>query len=353
MIRLERKELYELVWEQPMTEIAKKYMISDVGIRKACLRMNIPIPKGGHWAKILAGQTITKPALPAKYKGKSFVEWKERPSDQPVKKTSALDLLVKKIAKERLPFKVPNRLINPDTLILAAKESLSRMSNPNYPGMAVTAAGELDIRVAPANVSRSLRFMSTLIKLVRARGYRFESNNKGSYIIVRGVPLKVCFRERTTKHKVDHRPFQHFERLPNGKLIFRLDSRLKAEWLDLKTQDLEDQLPKILAKLELVARQEEEYQEKTRLWRIEWDKERKAQAERETRRRQELKELRQLLDRAKLWKQAQLIRAYLAAMETSDADWRLWANKKADWIDPLINSDDDWLMESDKSIILG
>jgi hypothetical protein len=47
MIRLEREEIYKLVWEQPMTEIAKIYLISDVGFRKACLRLNIPNTKGG------------------------------------------------------------------------------------------------------------------------------------------------------------------------------------------------------------------------------------------------------------------------------------------------------------------
>jgi hypothetical protein len=136
---------------------------------------------------------------------------------------------------------------------------------------------------------------------------------------------------------------------PYGKLVFRLDSRLKAEWQDLKTQVLEDQLPKILAKMELVAKQEEQYQEKTRLWQIAWEKERKAQAERETRRRQELKDLKELLDQAKLWKQAQLIREYLAAMKGPKDDWISWATKKADWLDPLNDTDDEWLIAMDKN----
>jgi len=349
MIRLEREEIYKLVWEQPMTEIAKIYLISDVGFRKACLRLNIPIPKAGHWAKIQAGQQPKKPALLSKWTGQSFIDLKERPPEQPVKIVSALDLLTKQIAIEKLPFKVPNRLVNPDLLIIGAKESLSKMTDVNHPGMAVTADGELDIRVAPSNVRRALLFMDTVIKLIRARGHRFESTASGCYIVIRSISLKASFRERTTRHKVNHKPYQDFEWQPNGKLVFRLDGRLKAEWQDLKTQVLEDQLPKILAKMELVAKQEEQYQEKTRLWQIAWEKERKAQAQRETRRRQELKDLKELLDQAKLWKQAQLIREYLAVVKNPKDDWISWATKKADWLDPLNDFDDEWLMVMDKN----
>ena len=44
-----REELYELVWSEPLTRLAKKYNISDNGIRKKCKKMNIPLPKVGHW----------------------------------------------------------------------------------------------------------------------------------------------------------------------------------------------------------------------------------------------------------------------------------------------------------------
>lgn len=33
-VTLTRKELYDLVWSTPMTAIAKKYLISDVGLQK-------------------------------------------------------------------------------------------------------------------------------------------------------------------------------------------------------------------------------------------------------------------------------------------------------------------------------
>ncbi len=36
-IKLTRKELYDLVWSAPFTTLSKKYLISDVGLRKMCI----------------------------------------------------------------------------------------------------------------------------------------------------------------------------------------------------------------------------------------------------------------------------------------------------------------------------
>lgn len=49
--QLTRTELYELVWSEPMTKLAKRFGISDVGLAKACRRAGIPVPERGYWAK--------------------------------------------------------------------------------------------------------------------------------------------------------------------------------------------------------------------------------------------------------------------------------------------------------------
>ena len=36
--------MYDLVWSEPMLSLSKKYNISDVGLRKTCIRMSIPMP---------------------------------------------------------------------------------------------------------------------------------------------------------------------------------------------------------------------------------------------------------------------------------------------------------------------
>jgi hypothetical protein len=59
-----RDELYSEVWATPMKTLAKKYGISDVGLAKTCLKLAIPLPGRGYWAKKEAGQEVKQPTLP-------------------------------------------------------------------------------------------------------------------------------------------------------------------------------------------------------------------------------------------------------------------------------------------------
>ena len=60
----DRETLYKEVWEAPVTEVAKKYKVSDVAIHKICKSLDIPIPGPGYWAKLRAGKLVTKVPLP-------------------------------------------------------------------------------------------------------------------------------------------------------------------------------------------------------------------------------------------------------------------------------------------------
>lgn len=55
-----RNELYDQVWAEPMTQIAKQYGLSDRGLAKLCSRNGIPVPPRGDWAKIHAVQKLKK-----------------------------------------------------------------------------------------------------------------------------------------------------------------------------------------------------------------------------------------------------------------------------------------------------
>lgn len=63
-IQFERQSLYEEVWSESLTRLGKKYGLSDNGVRKVCIALNIPLPKAGHWAKIAAGHQIPRTPLP-------------------------------------------------------------------------------------------------------------------------------------------------------------------------------------------------------------------------------------------------------------------------------------------------
>lgn len=60
----ERTKLYNEVWSEPVTTVAERYGISDNGLRKRCIKLQIPLPPLGYWAKVKAGTEMPKPKLP-------------------------------------------------------------------------------------------------------------------------------------------------------------------------------------------------------------------------------------------------------------------------------------------------
>lgn len=51
-----RVELYELVWAKPMTHLAKQLGLSDVGLRKICVKFGIPLHFVNHAKPFLPDQ---------------------------------------------------------------------------------------------------------------------------------------------------------------------------------------------------------------------------------------------------------------------------------------------------------
>ena len=59
-----RFELYKLVWAKPMTHLAKELGLSDVGLRKICVKFGIPLPQRGYWSRLQFGKQDPRPELP-------------------------------------------------------------------------------------------------------------------------------------------------------------------------------------------------------------------------------------------------------------------------------------------------
>jgi hypothetical protein len=59
ILKLTREQLYALVWSKPVSELAKDFGISDVGLAKRLRKLNVPVPGRGYWARVSAGQPIT------------------------------------------------------------------------------------------------------------------------------------------------------------------------------------------------------------------------------------------------------------------------------------------------------
>jgi hypothetical protein len=60
---LTREELYHLVWQHRLVDLAKPWGISDATLRKRCQEKHIPLPPAGYWVKRKNGKTFVIPEL--------------------------------------------------------------------------------------------------------------------------------------------------------------------------------------------------------------------------------------------------------------------------------------------------
>jgi hypothetical protein len=67
--QLSRKSLYDLVWAEPIKSLAARFGISDVALKKTCVRAEIPTPERGYWAKREAGKETIRALLPTRPPG--------------------------------------------------------------------------------------------------------------------------------------------------------------------------------------------------------------------------------------------------------------------------------------------
>lgn len=49
-LQLSWEQLKDLVWKMPMREAAREVKLSDVGLKKMCRRMTVPVPPQGYWS---------------------------------------------------------------------------------------------------------------------------------------------------------------------------------------------------------------------------------------------------------------------------------------------------------------
>lgn len=252
----------------------------------------------------------------------------------------------------RVSLTVPEKLINPDPLVMEAKKCLSKHDEHSrwllkHEGV-VSNSGSLLIRVAPPNVDRTLRLFDSIIKLFRSRGHRFE----GSSVNVDGQNYEISIREKLKK-------LEGFTKEPTNILCLKVYAGFpRFEIYDSKSIPIEDRISRVVAKVELEvenlkriwaenARREEEQKQKER-----------KRLEIIAQKNEELKDFKLLLNAARRYDEVRLIREYVQSKEDAAKregainedlrNWIEWAMKKADWYDPNIESFDELLCDFDR-----
>jgi hypothetical protein len=368
---LTRKELYELVWSVPFTELIKRYSISSERLKSICKRMEISIPKSGHWMKLQFNKPIEIEPLSENYTGENEIDLNEIEvgETKPQGSLSRLNTLEKEIIEtEGKNLIVPSKLVNPSHLIILSKKDFEERCEDRWyrDDTLMTLWHSLRIRTTKKNIGRAFRFMDTFIKIMEKRGHVIEILNGLTYVIIQNEKIEISFREKCKRILKDSNSrWQEYDTVVSGVLSFNAKvHHREIQWTDEKIP-LEDQMARIVAVIEIKGEElKKESIEREKYWaeqkRLEEIKreEKRILKEKQEQKEEELRYFKDLLKESKRWHKAEILKKYIDEVEANAKsnnsytdkmrNWLIWARQKADWYHPFIESSDELLNECDR-----
>lgn len=371
-VRYNREDLYEQVWSQPMSKLAKSYGLSDVGLAKICKKLKIPVPGRGFWARKAHGKITRRPSL-KKLEGSDGFVLRVTKRGNPLEAQGHSGEVEAKIAFEKLDenrIQVSPTLLSPHPYVARAERSL-RNARRNGSGILTPSAKIcLDIQVGPSSLDRALRIMDGLIKALESRGINVsisEEGNRATSASVLGETLEFGIEETLNRRERELTKIQKKEKekhawlydrpqydySPSGSLILKIKvsegSGYRRIWSDGKKQRLEDALNSFIVGLIKAAEAIKAERLERERWMRERQEEERKREEMARLRRKEEERLQSLDKQIAGWYKSKQIRAYIEAVrqaaiqkhgaiaEGSQLDqWLTWANQQADRFDPLL-----------------
>jgi hypothetical protein len=287
-LKFERESLYREVWATPMTALAKKYSLSDNGLRKVCAALAIPLPQRGHWAKVAAGHHVVMPTLPPG-EGRTFFICRLPDTDVVTPPARQRDIrFQEQLAFEQAPenvITVPSELTSAHRLVATAlkeaeKEraalhrSLDRINNPPKlkPGqrwepdwealqnpswhsyedrgrVMDMASGTLPLRVSIESIDRTMRIWDALLKACESRGMLVSSGYRLAKVIIGADHVGIRLSEIVDliKPKTNARVYQPTVRRATGRLRIVVVDASDTKFDDTAHRPLEAQLNDVMA----------------------------------------------------------------------------------------------------------
>ncbi|NVJ64653.1 MAG: hypothetical protein HWD84_10560 [Flavobacteriaceae bacterium] len=347
-IKLSRIELYERVWKTPLTSLAKEFKISDNGLRKKCIKHNIPLPGVGHWSKVEHGKRVNKTPLPNPKQEIDITfsiqddngNYYDPSIDERIRVKHEIATQFTKYLKEEQV----GRKFHP--LVELTKNHLKNKKS-NYDSLYSTDTNyALDIHCSKLLIPSALKIFNSFILLAEARGHSVKISSHCTIIDITGVSIKIDIKE---KHRrvIDNRyssSYDSYKLVPTGILNFRRTDHSSRYW-DNSKKSIQEQFPSIFANLESYAIYLKDCWARNEIARKEREQEETRLKEIQKRKDNELSEFNSLLNNAQRWQQAKLLREYIEQTKSNvqNEDWVQWALDKADWLDPIIEKEDEIL----------
>ncbi len=174
----DRFQLYEQVWQEPVSKLARAYGISDVALAKVCRRLKVPLPGRGYWAKPeyrrpKRPSLLSMPDLPRILRpiGRKLYSENAVPAAVTMSAAEHAELaLIQGLEKVEIGSLNPLPS-EPDALVKRTRRALARGSTDGRKVLCPR-AGEmcLDVRVSKQSLDRALGILDRLLGILRAEG---------------------------------------------------------------------------------------------------------------------------------------------------------------------------------------
>lgn len=388
-MKFERSKLYDEIWEISLTGVAKKYGLNYTKLVQACKENDIPYPSSAYWTKKNMGldfsndiielpeSEVKEIEIPFKSSG-ALIDNKISDKDKFVIEFNLLSFLSdeerRKIAEVIYDLNIDNYKKNHKVITEyknkkkeeRREERKANYFNPYYNIHNYVEKGYFE-NISKFEKDRCMKILSAIYYAIEELGGEV---NKDFSLTIRDehVELEIEELKDQAKHELTKEEAKQLSEYEDRKKVFTYASKPNIKKYDyvyngklkitcgnrkyIRETDkvkLEDKLGDIIIKLyeqseevkiERLAREERE--------RIYQEEEERKERIRNTK-KNEAQKVKQLINLAEDYRIACEIRNYINAISSQDnlsskmKDWIKWANKKADWFDPIIDREDEIL----------
>lgn len=373
---VDRETLYNEVWTEPVTIVALRYGLSDVGLAKMCRKLSIPIPSRGYWAKVKAGRIMKRVPLPKI--ARPFSGATPSLAKLPDAELETLKIArkaaaeVRKEALELIEASMPAATEHP--LVQATRKRLCRRDG--WPANTLLRSAPKDginVSVTRDSIERALLVVNGLLNALIKQGITCEVDSaRGLTLLVQqetGTSLEFALTEHVSRsqHEVtaaeerarkrywnnarsnaslEYPHIPRYDYTPTGVLTVQVGRWPSKSWKDTPKKSLERRLPEMVVGVmalvhETYAKKQEDARREAAFAQAKDQYEYLMQ-----RRRNEEERFKKVESSADDFDRACRLRALATAYEQragaaselspQQHEWLQWVRAKADWLDPLI-----------------
>lgn len=367
-VHISRADLYDQVWTEPMTKVANRLGISDVGLAKACARARIPTPPRGHWAKLQAGKPSKRPKLPP------ADDWQPElvslvPSPPAPKRTKEPPAIEFKDIANAVEREMKDTPVKPDLALKDPHPMIARAIRQHRETQSWASGDSRYARERAAGeplTKRRWTILSGLFKALERRNIQIgepETRNESTNypLVVAGEKVYLRFRERVRQARRELTKQERSiswnrdrtsvqERFQTGELVFAISRYNPApweEWSDQPDLPLEEQLSEVLIGIYRAAAVARTHRHEHEASAERYRQEQHHQWMGAEAKKLETARAATLVQHAHDWKSANAVRSFIAAVMTATqegglradeeelARWQSWAATVADALDPV------------------